>query len=439
MANFTSTAALYQFYLSAKQVVCTDTRRLTPGSIFFALRGETFNANTFAAKAIEAGCAYAVVDEPIYATSEKIILVENVLQSLQKLANHHRQQFTIPFIAITGSNGKTTNKELIHAVLSQKYTTLATEGNLNNHIGVPLTLLKVNTQHQIAVIEMGANHQGEINDLCEIANPDYGLITNIGKAHLEGFGGLEGVKKGKSEMYRFLQKKDSFVFINGDDEILHTLAEQNNKITYGTTKLFDVIGKAYADSDLVCFKFTTRYGEKKWENLPFIKTQITGHYNFMNCLAATCVGLHFKVEPELIQIALENYVPEMNRSQLVKRASNTILLDAYNANPNSMKAAIDNFKKHSAKTKWLILGDMFELGEYSKVEHQAIVDLLVELNFEHVFLVGPAFSATLHRHFTTFQNTAAMSNYLAEHIPTETTILIKGSRGMQLESLLEKL
>lgn len=439
MAELISTEVLYQLYQDCGQQICTDTRRLINGGIFFALKGDNFNANTFASEAIEKGCAWAVIDEPAHKTNDRIVLVENVLESLQKLANYHRHQFKIPFIAITGSNGKTTNKELIHAVLSRKYKTLATEGNLNNHIGVPLTLLKLHTSHEMAIIEMGANHQGEINALCEIADPDYGLITNIGKAHLEGFGGIEGVKKGKSEMYRYLRKKDAPIFINGDDEVLHSLAESNDKITFGTTKLYDVIGKQYTDGDTVSFKFTTRYGEKKWELLPLIKTQITGHYNFINCLAAACIGTYFKVEAEDIRAALEDYVPGMNRSQIIQRPLNTILLDAYNANPNSMKAAIDNFKKHSASHKLVILGDMFELGEYSKPEHQMVTDLLKESGFENVLLVGPAFGATARHAYKTFESTQEIKNYLTQNQPQNCTILIKGSRGMKLESLVETL
>ncbi len=437
--EYLSIEQLYSLYLQANQQVCTDTRKLIKGGIFFALKGDKFNANTFAAEAIEKACAFAIVDEEHYANGKTILLVKDVLTALQQLANHHRQQFKIPFIGITGSNGKTTNKELIHAVLSKKYNTLATEGNLNNHIGVPLTLLKITSEHEMAIIEMGANHQGEINDLSEIANPDFGMITNIGKAHLEGFGGIEGVKKGKSELYRFLQKKDAPIFINGDDAVLHELGENNDKITFGTTKLFDVIGKQLFESDCVSFKFTTRYGEKKWELLPTIKTQITGHYNFINCLAAVCIGNYFKVEANDIKEALENYIPSMNRSQIVKRESNTIILDAYNANPNSMRAAIENFKKHSAPHKLLILGDMFELGEYSKEEHQNLVNLLLEHTFENVYLVGSEFCKTSHQHFNAFENTQAISDFLKLNKPSDKTILIKGSRGMKLESLVETL
>jgi UDP-N-acetylmuramoyl-tripeptide--D-alanyl-D-alanine ligase len=437
--EYLSIEQLYSYYLQANQQVCTDTRKLIKAGIFFALKGDKFNANTFAAQAIEEACAFAIVDEEQYANGQTILVVQDVLKALQQLANHHRNQFKIQFIGITGSNGKTTNKELIHAVLSKKYNTLATEGNLNNHIGVPLTLLKITAQHEMAIIEMGANHQGEINDLSEIANPDYGMITNIGKAHLEGFGGIEGVKKGKSELYRFLQKKDAPIFINGDDAILHELAENNDKITFGTTKLFDVIGKQLFESDCVSFKFTTRYGEKKWELLPTIKTQITGHYNFINCLAAVCIGHYFKVEANAIKDALENYIPSMNRSQIVQRENNTIILDAYNANPNSMRAAIENFKKHSASHKLLILGDMFELGEYSKDEHQNLVNVLLEHKFENVYLVGAEFCKTAHKHFNAFESTSAISDFLKLNKPSDKTILIKGSRGMKLESLVETL
>jgi UDP-N-acetylmuramoyl-tripeptide--D-alanyl-D-alanine ligase len=439
MTNYSTIEQLYELYLKANQQVCTDTRRLVKDGIFFALKGDTFNANTFATEAIEKGCAYAVVDEANYANGKNIVLVENVLKALQALANHHRHQFKIPFIAITGSNGKTTNKELIHTVLSKKYKALATEGNLNNHIGVPLTLLKVNAQHEIAIIEMGANHQGEINELCGIADPDFGMITNIGKAHLEGFGGIEGVKKGKSEMYRYLQKKDAPVFVNGDDDVLQELAIPNDKITYGTTKLFDVIGKQKIEGDCVTLQFTTRYGEKKWELLPIIKTQITGHYNFINCLAAACIGNYFKVEANDIKIALENYVPEMNRSQLKQTANNTLLLDAYNANPNSMKAAIDNFQKHSANDKLLILGDMFELGQYSLAEHQTLIHLLQKYKFKDVYIVGTEFGKTEHGDYHAFENTESLKNFLKLNPPQGKTILIKGSRGMKLESVIETL
>ncbi|MGZ4036542.1 MAG: UDP-N-acetylmuramoyl-tripeptide--D-alanyl-D-alanine ligase, partial [Bacteroidia bacterium] len=414
-------------------------RKLSKGAIFFALKGGNFNANEFAAKALEGGCAYAVVDEPQYATSISVFLVSDVLKALQDLAAHHRRQLNIPVLAITGSNGKTTNKELIHAVLSKKFNTLATVGNLNNHIGVPLTLLSVTAAHQMAVVEMGANHQGEIDALCHIADPDFGLITNIGKAHLEGFGGIEGVKKGKSEMYRFLQKKNGKIFVNGDDEVLLELAQQNDKITYGATKLFDVIGRSFNDTEMVSFKWTTRYGEKDWNKLPLLRTHIIGHYNFINLLCAACIGNYFNVDAADINTALASYVPAMNRSQLEKTQRNTLILDAYNANPSSMKAAIENFATLPANDKLLILGDMFELGDYAKEEHEKIVALLREHHLKNVMLIGPEFSKAGSGTFTSFLNTNECLASLKQQQVSGKTILIKGSRGMKLEVLKEEL
>ncbi len=430
---------LYQYFLNANNKVCTDTRNLIKDSLFFALKGTNFNANEFAQKAIDEGCSFAIVDEEKYATSNKIILVPNVLKTLQQLANHHRNQFKIPVLAITGSNAKTTNKELINAVISKKHNTLATVGNLNNHIGVPLTLLNITHQHQFAIIEMGANHQGEIDELCQIANPNFGLITNIGKAHLEGFGGIEGVKKGKTELYKFLKTKDGEVFINGDDDVLHDLAVDNDKVTYGCKKLYDVIGKDFTKTETVSFKYTTRYGEKDWNKLPQINTQIIGNYNFINCLTAVSVGHYFKVEDVLIKEALENYVPQMNRSQLVKTEHNTIILDAYNANPNSMKVAIENFANYPSENKLVLLGDMFELGEYSANEHQMIIDLIIEKKLNSTIFVGQEFFKLNPTEFKTFKTTAECKTYLSQLNIKNNTVLIKGSRSMKMEMLQETL
>jgi UDP-N-acetylmuramoyl-tripeptide--D-alanyl-D-alanine ligase len=439
MSKYISIEELYGFYLKAKQQICTDTRKLEAGSVFFALKGGNFNANEFAQKAINAGCSIAVVDEEKYVTDAKIVLVEDVLKALQQLATHHRRQFKIPFLAITGSNGKTTNKELINAVLSKKFKTLATIGNLNNHIGVPLTLLNLKTEHEFAIIEMGANHQGEINELCQIAEPDFGLITNIGKAHLEGFGGEEGIKKGKSELYKYIRSKQGKVFINADDDVLNELAFDNDKVTYGCKKLYDVIGKDCTTSETVSMKFTKRYGEKDWNKLPIINTQIVGSYNFINCLTAACVGDYFKVEDNLIKEALENYLPNMNRSQLVKTSRNTVLLDAYNANPNSMAVAIENFANYRSDKKLVLLGDMFELGEYSHAEHQKIVNLLEEKKLQNVVLVGEEFFKLDTKQFQKFKTTLECLNYLKNLNVSENTILIKGSRGMKMETLQEVL
>lgn len=439
MIKYISTQELYQCYLDADQHICTDTRKLDKGALFFALKGANFNANEFAQKAIDEGCSFAVVDDEKYATDSKIVLVEDTLKALQQLANHHRKQFIIPVLAITGSNGKTTNKELINVVMSKKYNTLATVGNLNNHIGVPLTLLNLRQEHEFAIIEMGANHQNEIDELCTIAEPDFGLITNIGKAHLEGFGGIEGVKKGKSELYKYLKTKNGKAFINGDDQVLYDLAFDNDKITYGCKKLYDVIGKDCTTTETVSFKYTTRYGEKDWHKLQPVHTQILGNYNFINCLAATCVGIYFKVEDASIKDALENYFPNMNRSQLVKTSRNTLILDAYNANPNSMKAAIENFAAYKSEHKLVLLGDMFELGEYSHEEHQNLAKLLKENKLEHVVLVGSEFFKLNDTGFKLFKTTDECKAYLKEEQISGNTILIKGSRGMKMETLQEVL
>ncbi len=359
------------------------------------------------------------------------------MQTLQDLANYHRKTFTIPFLGITGSNGKTTSKELINAVLSKKFNTLATEGNLNNHIGVPLTLLKITNEHEFAIIEMGANHQGEIDMLCKIAEPDYGVITNIGKAHLEGFGGIEGVKKGKSELYKYIASKSGKIFLHGDDEILQDLSVGNDKITYGTKKLYDVVGKINASSEQVEFAWKTRYTAPDLAKTPFIKTHLIGVYNYHNLLCAACIGNYFKIAEEAINDALANYKPTNNRSQLEHTANNKLILDYYNANPTSMRAAIENFANIEARNKMLILGDMLELGEDAKKEHQQIVELLHEKKLDHYFLVGPIFSSVTND--KTFKNSEDAALFLAGEKVKEKTILIKGSRGIKLELVLPQL
>ncbi len=439
MIKPTSLEDLYSLFLQCGQRVCTDTRKMEAGSVFFALKGPNFNANRLAKDALEQGCSYAVIDDPDFFTDSKTLLVEDVLKTLQDLARHHRRQFKIPVLAITGSNGKTTNKELINAVVSQKYNTLATEGNLNNHIGVPLTLLKLHADHEFAIIEMGANHLLEIDALCKIAEPGFGLITNIGKAHLEGFGGIEGVKKGKSELYQFLQTIDGKAFINGDDDTLTALAANIDKITFGCKKLYDVIGKDCTTGKMVSLKYTTRYHEKNWEKIERIDTQIVGGYNFVNCLAAVCVGVYFEVHAASIKQALENYVPAMNRSQLVNTQHNTVILDAYNANPNSMKVAIENFASYKADHKLVLLGDMFELGDFSRQEHEKVVELLRQLKVNNVILVGLEFMSITNGGFTCFKTTAECFDHLKKNKVEDYTILIKGSRSMKMESLLEAL
>ncbi len=428
---------LHDIFLNCGQKVCTDTRKIEKGALFFALKGDNFNGNKFAAKAIEGGCAYAVVDEKDAGTSDKFILVADVLKALQDLANHHRRQFDIPVIAITGSNGKTTTKELMYAVLSKKFRVQYTQGNLNNHIGVPLTLLSITKEHEMAVVEMGANHQGEIDALCKIAEPGFGVITNIGKAHLEGFGGIEGVKKGKSEMYRYLKEKNGTVFVHGDDDVLMELSAQNNKVTYGTKKLYDIVGK-YSESNLfVELAWRTRYAAHELKDAPYVKSNVVGVYNYYNALCAACVGNFFKVEDDLVREAIEGYVPTNNRSQLHKTANNVLILDHYNANPSSMSLAIENFSQMQFQNKMLVLGDMLELGGEAFKEHALILQLLREKKMEDYILVGPIFSALQKE--KSFVSSEKALEYLQKNPAKQKTILIKGSRGIALEEVIKAL
>ena len=428
---------LYELFIQQKQKITTDTRKLEAGSIFFALKGDNFNANTFAQQAINAGCAYAIVDDETMANNTTILFVENVLETLQQLSKYHREQLIIPIIGITGSNGKTTNKELIHAVLSKKYNTYATKGNLNNHIGVPLTLLAITPQHQIAIVEMGANHQGEIAMLCELSNPDYGLITNIGKAHLEGFGGVEGIKKGKSELYKHIALNNGKLFVNTDDAVLMELLPNVEKITYGTQPSNTIYGKLHPNSEYVEFVWNTQ--NKSLENRPTIKTHLFGHYNFINTIAATCIGSYFEVDDKDINEALANYIPEMNRSQVKKTERNTLILDAYNANPSSMQLAIQHFLQQAFPKKTVILGDMLELVDYSFNEHLAILQQLQTTTNITVIVVGALF----YEHKNNFENyhffktTNDASEFIIASLIDNNAILIKGSRGIKLEKLVE--
>lgn len=439
MIKYLSTEELYKLFVSCNQKITTDTRKLENRSIFFALKGDNFDANLFAPNAIEGGCSFAIVDNEQISNGQNILLVQDVLNSLQNLAKYHRQQLKIPIIGITGSNGKTTNKELIHAVLSKKFNTYATKGNLNNHIGVPLTLLSINQQHEIAIVEMGANHQGEIAMLSEISNPDYGIITNIGKAHLEGFGGAEGVKKGKSELYKYLEKKQGKIFINGDDNVLRELGSRLTKIYYGEKSEFDIYGKQFHNSEFVEFKWNTK--DKIIDDQPLIKTNMFGHYNFINLLCAACIGNYFKVSEFDINSALESYMPEMNRSQVKKTNTNTIILDAYNANPSSMFLAIENFQNKDIENKVLILGDMFELGDYSKQEHHKILTQILTSSFEKVILVGSNFYEwkSAFSQFIFFSSTNELRDFLSNNKIIDSTLLVKGSRGMQLEKVVDLL
>jgi UDP-N-acetylmuramoyl-tripeptide--D-alanyl-D-alanine ligase len=435
--TYTDIPELYERFIRCDQKVTTDTRKIEQGSIFFALKGENFDANTFVSSAIEQGCRYAVTDNPAYANGDTILLVPDVLQALQELAKHHRSALKIPVIGITGSNGKTTNKELIHAVLSKKYKVYATKGNLNNHIGVPLTLLSVTPQHDMAIVEMGANHQGEIAFLSDLADPDYGLITNIGKAHLEGFGGVEGIKKGKSELYKYLRPKKGLVFVNGDDPVLMELAGGMNVHTFGEHEQFDVHGHASPHSEFVAFKWNVK--GKDIDESALVNTHMFGHYNFINLLCAAAIGNYFGVLAESINDALANYKPEMNRSQVLKTEKNTLILDAYNANPSSMALAINNFSEQLFPKKLVILGDMFELGDYAQEEHRQILEKLQALKLSNAYLAGELFFEFKKEYpdYHFFRNAIEVGEYLEKHLITEYTVLIKGSRGMRLEGLVK--
>jgi UDP-N-acetylmuramoyl-tripeptide--D-alanyl-D-alanine ligase len=423
-----SIAELYQKFKTCNGI-STDTRKITENVLFFALKGDKFNANSFAHEALSKGAKYVIIDEAEYATDERCILVGDVLYTLQKLANYHRQQLNIPFVGMTGSNGKTTSKELVAAVLSKKYKTYYTKGNLNNHIGVPLTLLGIDESYDIAVIEMGANHQGEIRDLCNICEPTHGFITNIGKAHLEGFGGVEGVKKGKGELFDFLEKSGGTVFVNAQNEVLLTMAANRKfkeKIEYLTA---DSEPKMLQDSPIVVFSAN----EKQYE------TNLPGSYNFENIAAALAIGQYFGVESALANEAVSEYNPDNNRSQIIEKGTNSILLDAYNANPSSMAASIQNFiNLKTDKKKVVILGDMFELGEESEAEHRLLGALIAKGNFDLVVLFGhliaPALESLPKAFY--FSDKFSLHNWLIDKDLHDSYILIKGSRGVSLETVL---
>jgi UDP-N-acetylmuramoyl-tripeptide--D-alanyl-D-alanine ligase len=446
-----TTEQLYKLFLQ-HPLISTDTRKISAGSLFFALKGDKFDANTFAEQAIKAGAAYSIIDNPAYQLNEKYILVDDVLTALQDLAHYHRRQLTIPVIGITGTNGKTTTKELIYSVLSQHYKTLATQGNLNNHIGVPLTILTIDNSHEMAVIEMGANHQKEIEFLCTIAQPTHGLITNVGKAHLEGFGGVEGVKKGKGELYDYLKKSGSLssggvVFINKDSAVLMEMLQARNlksAIFYGKNDDSNLAtGKLIDNSPFLTLQWTNNETGNSYQ----VKTQLTGAYNLDNILAAICIGVYFELTDGKINAGVEGYQPKNNRSQIVQTETNTLICDYYNANPSSMFVAIENMGKIDAKRKVLILGDMFEMGEEAAIEHEAVIKKALETPVDERMFIGKDFFEagmtidyglwTMDKK-PTFYKTAedAIVGLKANPIKSSTT-LIKGSRGMALERLVE--
>lgn len=420
-------ADLYQVYRQFPSVQ-TDTRKLKTGDLFFALKGPNFNGNAFAQHALQQGAQFAVIDEAEYNIAGKTILVPDVLKALQALALQHRQQLDIPFLAITGSNGKTTTKELVHAVLATTFKTYTTEGNLNNHIGVPLTILKIREDAQLAVIEMGANHQQEIAGYCTIALPTHGLITNCGKAHLEGFGGVEGVRKGKGELFDALRSSGGTAFIMSDYDYLHPMSEGIKQvIQYGTEK-GDVTGTVVQSDPFLSVQFSKGLGG-------IVNTHLVGAYNLPNVLAAAAVGLYFGVAPQQIVQALESYVPSNSRSQMVRKGSNQVILDAYNANPSSMKLAIENLAKTAGENKVLVLGAMAELGAESLQEHEAIIETIDQYPWKAVALVGGDFKNIPHRH-QQFDTAIEAGEWLRSQQFGNSLLLVKGSRSTGMEKVL---
>ncbi len=424
-------ATLYRHYKQS-YLVTTDTRKITKGSMFFALKGDNFNGNQFAENALEKGASYAIVDEKAYKTHQNIILVNDVLQTLQSLATYHRNKLRIPIVSLTGSNGKTTTKELINVVLSKKYSVTATKGNLNNHIGVPLTLLSMTPKTEIGIVEMGANHLKEIDFLCQITQPDYGYITNFGKAHLEGFGSLEGVVQGKTELYQYLKSHHKIVFVNAKDKVQVEKSKTIDKIIFGENNT-DVKVSLIDANPFVKVQFNDK----------IIVSQLIGAYNFNNIAAAIAIGCHFEVSKHDIISAIENYIPTNNRSQIIEQGSNKIILDAYNANPSSMKVALENLSGLTGTNKIAILGDMFELGNTAKIEHQAIADLLSHLQIDKAYLIGENFHKTNLKlserniSITLFKSFEDFKSHFSTLKIENATLLIKASRGMALEKVLD--
>ncbi len=429
---------LYEVYRK-HPVICTDTRKISKSCLFFALKGDHFNGNEFASQAIENGAAFAIIDEEKYAVNEHFILVSEVLETLQDLARYHRKQLGIPVIGITGSNGKTTTKELIRSVLSQQFKTFATEGNLNNHIGVPLSILSIDDACEIAIIEMGANHQKEIEFLCGIAQPTHGLITNVGKAHLEGFGGIEGVRIGKGELYEFIAKTGGTIFINADNPVLKEMCaerEVQKTVSYGSAKENFISAVLKSSSPYLLIDWMTK-NETSKDQIYTAESNLPGIYNFDNIVCAICIGSYFKLSPGQINSGINSYHPLNNRSQLFKTERNTIICDYYNANPSSMIVALDNLESMNAASRAMILGDMFELGKEAGKEHQLILDKAIAANSERKIFIGEEFYKLKGSKTAEFFRTVHEAQQaLAENPIMASTILVKGSRGMKLETLL---
>jgi len=413
---------LYSIF-KQQPLICTDSRRIIQGAIFFALKGKNFNGNKYALKAIQDGCRFAIVDEKEYEADQNTILVEDALETLQQLAQFHRKQLAIPIIGITGTNGKTTSKELINSVLNSEFNCYATKGNLNNHIGVPLSLLEINAKHEIAIIEMGANHQKEIKFLCNITKPTHGVITNIGAAHLEGFKNLDGVIKTKNELFKFIAKNKGHLFVNAEDKLLLKLANKVEKTTYGYKG--DISGKINTTTPLLRINYKGSV----------IKSQLIGSFQYTNIMLAICIGNYFNISNDNMQQSIENYIPSNNRSQIIETKNNTLILDAYNANPSSIKAMLLSFSEQNYTNKLCILGDMLELGKYSKKEHQKIISLCKNLNLSCYF-IGKEFQRVNNE---AFKNRQDFERELKEEVITGKTILLKGSRGIGLEKLVEHL
>lgn len=427
----TTIADLYPIIRGHK--ITTDTRQIVPGDVFIALKGEHFDGNQYAAEALKKGAFLAIIDTPA-CRSEGCYLVEDTLVCLQELAHYHRQQLNIPILGITGTNGKTTTKELCNAILSQKYKTFATQGNFNNHIGVPLTLLSMDETTGFGIVEMGANHPGEIQTLCEIADPDFGIVTNIGQAHLEGFGSYENIIATKRALYDYIAKKKGKVFVNAGDPLLMEISQGLERETYGKDGEL-LKGEIKQTIPYLVYSLKTRKGDL------YVKTHLVGGYNYDNAMAASAVGMYFGVDPLQIQEAIENYKPSNLRSQLIRTDGNTVILDAYNANPSSMKAAVGNFCDMPGKSKIVILGEMLELGTESDKAHEELVELALQGHFDKIFLVGNNFEHCKEKcnFITWFKDTETLSEYLKLSPVKESFIFIKGSRGNKLERIVEYL
>jgi UDP-N-acetylmuramoyl-tripeptide--D-alanyl-D-alanine ligase len=421
---------IYELYKGA-YTVTTDSRTITPGCVFVALKGEHFDGNDFALKVADEGIAACVIaDRKDLPKHERLFVVDDSLKALQELARHHRERLGLPIIGITGTNGKTTTKELVSAVLSKKYNIVFTQGNFNNQLGVPLTLLRIRPDAEIAVVEMGASHPGDINELTDLGEPNYGIITNIGRAHLRDFGGYEGVIKTKNEMYQYIAAHKGLLFVNKDNDLLMGLAKDINKVTYGTCQEADTIGKMLSANP---------YLSVEWNGYK-IDTQLVGDYNFENVMAAICIGTYFKVADKDIVEALSSYHPTNNRSQVIETGKNRVVMDAYNANPTSMSHAIKNFRNICKDANLLILGDMLELGEESEMEHKNIIELLKDLKFKNVFLVGSEFAkVSEYSGFSTFENVEELIKHLASRPVSGHDILVKGSNGIHLSKLIDSL